>query len=176
MITGSPRAVLILIAAQLALTGCRTYGDYGAVDKTVAEVERINEQFERNLARAQIDLSSMSEAAAQNPVLAGLAQEFEQAVADHEQQVVDHARDLAALKAGFVGYRAASRLFGSIVTDQHATAHRYSHIARRADEIRGGARRTLRRTDTYQHVPPYYLRVEHGSHNASLRDVLRAVR
>ena len=166
--------LLSLILVPLSLVGCRTYGDYGANEKTLAEIERVNEQFARNLARAQVDESTLSDAAVGNSSLTSLAEEYAQIVADHEEYVGKHSEELADLKAGFAGYRAISRLFGSIITDQHAIANRYRHVAAELREVRGGEAVTLRAPDTYQQVPPFYLRIEYHSMEESVGDVLRA--
>ncbi|MDX1740304.1 MAG: hypothetical protein R3178_03385, partial [Rhodothermales bacterium] len=68
--------LLLLAACYLVLSGCRTYGDYGSEEKTVAEIQRINEQFARSLERAENDATVLAGEAEGNPLLEPFAQEY----------------------------------------------------------------------------------------------------
>jgi len=158
--------------ALIVATGCRTYGRYDSEPKTVAEIERINEQFARALSRAEADRAALRSAASEDARLQPLSHEFEAVVADHSRIVAGHETAFAALESG-AGYRSASRLLGAIVTDQHSITDRYRSIAQQVRRMTGHDLNPLRDPSTYQQVPPYYVALQN---NASLSSVAEAIK
>jgi hypothetical protein len=169
----SPRLLSLLAACILFLTGCRTYGDYGSEEKTVVQIQHTNEQFERALERAENDASVVAEAAQGIPELGPLAADYAAAVAEHARLVELHRSQLADLLDGYSGYRARSRHFGSVITDQQSIKNRYQEIARRVALGAGVDGPDLRSSSTYQHVPPHFLRIEYRAAAVRVSDVLR---
>jgi hypothetical protein len=137
------------------------YGGYGTEEKTIAEIGRANDQFERSLARAENELAALRGRVSANPVLAAHAERFESIVADHRRLYASHRKELSLLTSGWAGYRSSSRLLGSIVTDRHRIANRYDDALSRVAEDAGWMRPILREPATYQHAPPFYVGVKY---------------
>lgn len=169
----SQRLLSLLAACILLLTGCRTYGDYGSEEKTVVQIQHINEQFARALERAENDAAIVAEAAQSSPELGPLAADYAVAVAEHARLVELHRSQLADLLDGYSGYRARSRHLGSVITDQRSIRNRYREMSRRVALASGADGPELRSSSTYQHVPPHFLRIEYGAAAVRVSDVLR---
>lgn len=161
---------------QFTVVGCRTYGGYDAKDKTIAQVERVNEQFARALDRAENDLAVLNEAVERNGRLAPFAKEYAKIVWEHARLVESHQVELTHLREGYHGYRATSRLLGGIITDQHSVVNRYRQVVRKIGLDPGTAGAALRAPDTYQQIPPHFLRIQYRAEDTTVGDAISRTR
>lgn len=166
-----PIAVSVLV---LFLAGCRTYGDYGSVDKTVDKISEANEAFARAYERAQSNAEALRRAAQTNTAVVPYAEKYEMVVAEHGHMVDQHAEAFDALPGTVFRYAASNRLLGAIVSEQNMIGNRYAEIARDAARVVGlDSSDDPRPASNYSLVPPYFERIRHSIGSRGLDDVIR---
>ncbi len=166
-----PIAVVLL---AVALTGCRTYGDYGSADKTIDKISKANEAFARAHERAQTNADALRRASISSEALKPYAEEYDSIVTEHRRMVEEHSQAFGELSGRVFLYSAANRLLGAIVSEQNMIENRYAEVAREAASAVG-----LESSDhprppySYGLVPPYFERIRYSVGSRGLDDVLR---
>lgn len=165
---------IALSVLTLSLAGCRTYGDYGSVDKTVDKISEANEAFARAYERARSNAELLRRYAQSSEALTSSADEYDRIVAEHGQMVEQHAKAFDALPATVFRYSASNRLLGAIVSEQNMIGNRYAEVAREAARSVGlESSNELRPAYNYGLVPPYFERIRHSIESPDLDDVFR---
>lgn len=130
------RSLVVLLAVVALLSGCRTYGDYGTEEATMAEIVAANEEFGQALERAEAEGAELARAAATNPVLAVPAALYSQVLDMHRVLLAAHLLEAEELADGFslfatinqIPYRQLNRTYGAIISEQHAIRDRYQEV------------------------------------------------
>lgn len=129
--TRLPYPVLVL-AALLIFTGCRTYGDQGyeSGPKTYSAIQQTVQQMEEELNRAESDLRRLRSAAASVDTLEGLADRYESLVESHAATLAEHRQQADRLSAESA-YRSLSRIYGAMATDRRLLRLQYERTTRK---------------------------------------------
>ncbi len=162
---------------MLSLAGCRTYGDYGSVDKTVDKISEVNEAFARAYDRARTNAESLRRATVSTEALDPYAEEYEAIVAEHGRLVEQHTKAFDDLPGTLFRYSASNRLLGAIVSEQNLIGNRYAEVTRQAARAVGlESSDRPRPAYNYGLVPPYFERIRYTIGSRELDDVLRQAR
>lgn len=108
----------------MVLSGCRTYGDFGAEAKTYRLLEETVLDFEENLDAAKQDLHKLEEAAADVESLHSMVDRYQSLTHEHEALLEKQRSRVERLSAD-AGYRDIHRAFGATVTEQRMMEQKY---------------------------------------------------
>lgn len=165
---------IVVAVLMLSLVGCRTYGDYGSVEKTVNKISEANEAFARALDRAQSNAESLRRAAQSAVALDHYAEAYEAIVAEHVEMVERHEKAFDDLPRSVFRYSASNRLLGSVVSEQNMIGNRYAEVAREAARAVGlESLDDPRPPYNYVLVPPYFERIRYSVGSPALDEVIR---
>lgn len=123
----------VLLLLFVVASGCRTYGGYGTESGTLDQIQQANQQFADELARAEGEGNALRQAVARYPVLAPIADDYEDTLERHRTMIVHHREmlDRAAATSGVFAwlmqtrYRTISRIYGGILSEQQVVRDRY---------------------------------------------------
>lgn len=163
-----------LLAVSL-LGGCRTYGGYGSEAATYAQIQKANQRFEQDLARAQAELSTLESAS--EPLLQTLADRFARIVEAHEA-ILDEHKQLAEQLSEGSSYRALHRTYGAIVVEQRVLRAQYQELLEHVYDAFPADTTSVTAVveQPYALIPPYYARISAAGRSITVNDVLRRVR
>lgn len=123
---GTIRIAIVVLA--LTVTGCRTYGGFGAKEANMEAIQRANEAFEQDLAVALQYAQQLESAAATDPLAAGQFERFQSVVLAHETILEDHKALADRLSTGSNKYRTVARTLGAIIAEQEMIRNRYEGL------------------------------------------------
>lgn len=153
--------LVILAGFLVALSGCRTYGGYGATDAAVTTLTRANDIFESELGQARRDAERLAAAARVQPQLRPYTASFAGVVSLHEQALAQ-GQDRAESLAGGTTYRSASRTLGATIADYDRVRSAYRNVVNGV-AITAGVMPSMGSTSGdsgYGKVPPFYYRID----------------
>jgi hypothetical protein len=178
--------------ALLAATGCRagTYGEYNSTEKMLPEMRQSVQLFASDLQRARAARDLLRQAAERDSTLRPVAEEYTQAVEEH-QQVLENNRDaLARVEEDLPGYRRMHRVLGSFLSEHQTTRNRYRSLRKAVrypgtTTRLGGSARGRAIPDTsprardeaytegrYYVAPIFYERLQSSSNDLTMRQAL----
>ncbi|PSQ99529.1 MAG: hypothetical protein BRD48_03985 [Bacteroidetes bacterium QS_9_68_14] len=181
-------AGLVLLAAA----GCRagTYGKYNSTEKMLPEMRQSVQLFANDLQRARAARDLLRQAAERDSTLRLVAEEYTQAVEEH-QRVLENNRDaLARIEEDLPGYRRMHRVLGSFLSEHQTTRNRYRSLRKAVRypgitaRLSGSARgRTVpgtplrARDETYTEgryyvAPIFYERLQSSGNDLTMRQAL----
>ncbi|HEX7072114.1 MAG TPA: hypothetical protein VF190_14980 [Rhodothermales bacterium] len=171
-----PAAFVFLLIPVVLITGCRTYGGHGSEEAALSQIEAAYEQFERELAQAKSDLSTLQAAASNNAALAGASAQLDEAVREHEALLAEHAERVEAAREHAGNYRFLHRTLGGMLSEQEMLSRQYQMIE---DDLRMQADSTFTARSgsvipRYHVVPPYFERLQNESYIQPAGNVSRS--
>ncbi len=169
---------LVVVFFFIALTGCRTYGDYGTEQASYDQIETINTQFVQDLERAKGELQVLKRAAGIDGELHGAVAQYEALLVRHEEMIAEHEKWTQPLivKTGLFGklstsYRDLSRALGYIAAEQLSMHKQYDAFA--ASLLSEAQRATFQvEQGRYQVAPPFYEQIRFALAKRSISDAL----
>lgn len=166
---------LVPLLSLLALTGCRTYGGYDSEPLTLDQMQTATQQFAENLEQARSDLSLLEAATATNPALDPLEQTYRTTVTLHAEKLDHHRRIVEEFNAADGSYRALSRNYGAIISDQRLVQQRYrSLLARISRTVRGvDPQPAPEMKSRYSVAPIFYSQAERELNTLTMNEALR---
>lgn len=192
------RSAFVLLAGSIVmLAGCRSYGRYDAKEKMLPEMRQSVQQFTSDLKRARANLDLLQQAAADDSTLRVVADEYDRAVARHEEMLNENQQILSRFQQDDLpSYRDVHRIFGAMLSEHQAARNRYRSLIKavrypgitqrleaRADTGQAGMRRSL--PDTLLHArdetftegryyvaPIFYERMQSAGSDMTMRQAL----
>lgn len=162
----------------VALSGCRTYGDYGSEQASYDQIMEMNARFAQGLERAKAELSGIEQAAASDRSLGEAVEQYKGLLEKHEALIKDH-EELAGtltVKTGALGrlsssYRDLNRALGYISASQIEMNNSYQSFAFNLVEEadRAGFEAEMGR---YYVAPAFYEQIRHALSRRSVSDAL----
>jgi hypothetical protein len=186
-------AVLVVSVLSISvLSGCRTYGRYDAQEKMLPEMRQAVQLFASDLERARADLDVLRQAAQGDSALRVVAEEYDQAVARHEEILRENQKLLRRFEDDLPDYRTMHRTLGATLSEQQAArnryrsllkAVRYPSVTQRMTPGADSARRALpdtlppARDETYTEgryyvAPVFYERLQSATGEMTMRQAL----
>lgn len=166
-------SLLLCAVAGLVLTGCRTYGEYNSEELTYQQMQRLVQQFDRDLTKARADLAALQKASADNPYLSVLAAHYSQVVSAQEAVLDEHRDMLAELSPGST-YRALHRAYGAMISEQRTIRLQQEGLLRYVyDAYTADTTAMADRDRPYALIPPYYARVTEAQRDVTVNELLR---
>lgn len=160
-VTSFARFVPGTLLLLLLVTGCRTYGDYGAEAEIPRQMQQTVEQFAGELDRAQSDVKALAEAVEQNDALAPLEEQYRDLINRHEAFLEGHRRIAEHFQDGGT-YRALHRNYRTMISEQHLVRSWYNELHVRVRRVGSGepAVGDVPPASRYVVNPSYYDRVQ----------------
>lgn len=159
--------LLALFAVVSVTTGCRTYGGHGSVEANNAQLAVAVQSLVGDARQAGSELQTL---AASGMIDDELIEAFAAVVEEHLAVAESLASSLN--EDGSLGYRAASRKLGAVVSTRRVYRDKYQSLLR---AMAGSAERPgPERTARYQILPAAYHRAAAGVLTAN--DVVNALR
>lgn len=133
------RFVPFILGALLfvMVSGCRTYGGYGAEEIIPNQMQEAVQQFADDLDRAESDILALSEATAQNDALQPVEAQYRDLIALH-QTFLDAHRAIAEEYEDGGTYRALNREYGAMISEQRLVDVQYADLHARIRRILSG--------------------------------------
>lgn len=173
----SPRdlALPVILFAALLMSGCRSYGGYGAEEATYRQMQVAHQIFEEELVRAKADLRKLEAAASDNPILSVPAAQYAEMVQGHETVLDDQENMISGLSDGS-GYRDLHRAFAAMVSQQRTIRNQYERLLSNVQRFAASADTTVQTERPYSFIPPYFERVAGRQRELSVNGVLATLR
>lgn len=167
---------IAVLTVFLLLSGCRTYGGYGAEAAIYNQIERVLERFDEHLSRTRAELRALEAASSDDPTLAVLSTQYAELVAAHEA-MLEKQRRMASRLSPNSTYRTLHRTYGSMVTEQSLLRDQYQGILRNVFEAHSpDTTMAADRDRPYALIPPYYARAANAHDELNVNAVIARVR
>ena len=161
---------LLLAAALMLVTGCRTYGGYGSEEATYNEIQEAAQRYADRVERLAGDYQALTEASAQDAELAAYALRMADIIEHAEATLAFHLHRAETLEEGD-SYRELSRALGAMISEQQILEDRYADLV---GDIVGQPELGRKDPSRYSVVSSRLARAEADLLDISIRDAVRA--